>query len=183
MAYVYATNEEFRKWGAELEQSGRVLVERAARRSPEHATFLSHSSKDADILPGVVRILENHGAAVYIDKKDPALPPYTTRNTASTLRSRIGKCKKFVLLASNNSKDSRWVPWELGLADGYKNPRNVAIFPSVDSQQNTSWTEWEYLGIYDRIVWGDLQGHQKKVWMVLNQEDNSATQLSDWLGR
>jgi hypothetical protein len=182
MAYDYITRDEFQKWGAELSTELRKsLVEKAETRSPTHATFLSHSSKDKDILPGVIRILTNHGADVYVDKKDPTLPPYTNRDTGSKLRTRINGCKKFVLLASTNVKESRWVPWELGLADGYKNPRNVALFPSVDKQYEYKWTEQEYLGVYDRIVWGDLQGHQKRVWMVLNQEANTATELGKWL--
>jgi TIR domain len=182
MGYVYATGAEFRQWGSELEDRGRVVLAKAERRSVEHSTFLSHSSKDVDILPGVIRILENHGAAVYVDKKDTSLPPYTSRETASALRGRIERSKKFILLASANSKDSRWVPWELGLADGFKKPKNVAIFPSVDKQSETSWTEQEYLGIYDRIVWGDLQGYDKRIWMVLNQEKNEAIPLSVWIG-
>ncbi|WP_380879063.1 hypothetical protein ACFB49_20140 [Sphingomonas sp. DBB INV C78] len=181
MAYSYTTGDELRQWGDDLGPLRKTIVEKAAARLPQYATFLSHSSRDADILPGAIRILENHGARVYLDKKDPSLPPYTSRDTADILRKRINESKKFILLASNNSKDSRWVPWELGLADGYKNPRNAAIFPSVDKQTEIAWTEQEYLGIYDRIVFGDLNGKPKKVWMVLNQKKNTATELSDWL--
>jgi hypothetical protein len=128
MAYDYITREQFDRWGADLTAELRKsLVEKAESRSPTHATFLSHSSKDKDILPGVIRILSNHRADVYVDKKDATLPPYTNRETAAKLRTRINACKKFVLLASSNIKDSKWVPWELGLADGFKTPRNVAL--------------------------------------------------------
>jgi hypothetical protein len=184
MAYEYITRDKFERWGAELSvQMRKSIVETAETRSATHATFLSHSSKDKEILPGVIRILRNHGADVYVDKKDATLPPYTNRETASKLRTRISASKKFVLLASSNIKASRWVPWELGLADGYKSTRNVALFPSVDQQTEYKWTEQEYLGIYDRIVWGDLKGHTKRVWMVLNQDANTATELSAWLGQ
>ena len=132
---------------------------------------------------GAIRILEGHGATVYIDKKDPSLPPYTNKGTALTLKNRINDSKKFVLLASKNSKESKWVPWELGLADRYKGTSCVAIFPAVEERQDTAWTHWEYLGLYDRIVWGDLEGHQKRVWMVLDQKKNTATELSKWLTR
>ena len=33
-------------------------------------TFLAHSSKDAEYLPGVIKLLENHGALVYFDLDD-----------------------------------------------------------------------------------------------------------------
>lgn len=182
MAVRYTTSDDLRRFGAELDDTRRrVIVETAKARSPRFATFLSHSSKDADLLPGVVLILENHGATVYLDKKDDSLPPYTSRETASALRSRVSDSSKFVLLASENSKDSRWVPWELGLADGYKRPDNVAVFPSVDKWYDFTWTEHEYLGVYDRIVWGDHVDYKDKIWMVLNQEHNTATELRRWL--
>jgi len=155
----------------------------AEERSPNGATFLSHSSRDSDILPGAIQLLENHGATVYVDKKDPALPPYTSKTTAETLKTRINQSKKFVLLASENSKESRWVPWELGLADGYKTMRQVAILPTVETRANTSWTKWEYLGIYDRIVWGGHQSYTGDIWMVLNHKANTATELREWLRR
>lgn len=130
---------------------------------------------------GAVRLLTGHGAKVYIDKKDPALPPYTSKDTAIGLKNRIQQSRKFVLLASKNSKDSRWVPWELGIADQAKGLGRVAILPTVETQTDVTWSSWEYLGLYDRIVWGDLQGQQKRVWMVLDERKNTATELSTWL--
>ncbi len=37
------------------------------------------------------------------------------------------------------------------------------------------------MGLYDRIVWGKLKGYEKEVWMVLDEVDNTATELSAWL--
>lgn len=180
----YATRGDLLRYADErtaLEQLS--LRESAESRSPAGATFLSHSSRDQDLIVGAIRLLEEHGATVYIDKKDPTLPPYTTKETANGLKSRLKKASKFVLLASTNSKDSRWVPWELGLADGYKGMGKVAILPAVDSQGDESWTSWEYLGIYDRVVRGDHANHSNKIWMVLDQRANTATELSSWLAR
>ncbi|WP_152565888.1 toll/interleukin-1 receptor domain-containing protein [Devosia riboflavina] len=153
----------------------------AEERDPNGATFLSHSSKDQELVVGAVALLAEHGASVYIDKKDPALPPYTSTETAIGLKKRIRKSRNFVLLASENSKDSRWVPWELGIADQAKNLFRVAILPTVESQQDKGWTKWEYLGLYRRIVWGDLKGYDDSVWMVLDQRTKKAVELSRWL--
>lgn len=158
-------------------------AQRARDRSPDGATFLSHSSKDDEHMPIVVRILENHGATVYLDKKDPTLSSSSGREVAKILRSRIKVCRKFIVFASNHIKDSRWVPWELGLSDGYKDSKNTAIFPAIDNAHETRWTEQEYLGAYDRVVWGDLQGYTQPVWMVWNQDGNTAIPLRDWLSR
>jgi hypothetical protein len=178
----YATRNDLRTWAGELSQEVRsTLIKKAQERSPAASTFLSHSSKDEKELPGVVRILSNHGANVYIDKKDDELPPHTSRETAKILRTRINSCKKFVLFATVISKDSKWMPWELGISDGYKTPVNVAIFPGTESKHDGNWSEREYLGIYDRVVWGKLEGVEKEIWMVWNQEKNTATELSRWL--
>lgn len=178
----YITREEFRSFADAITLSESTeLRKRAQERSPEGATFLSHSSKDDDLVVGAIRVLERHGATVYIDKKDPALPPYTSEQTAATLKKRIDQTKKIVLLASKNSKESRWVPWELGIADGKKGLDRIALFPAVDEQRDKSWTSWEYMGLYRRIVWGDLEGHEKRLWMVFDERANTAIPLSKWL--
>lgn len=182
--YEYTTFADLRSISGEMlpEERSRV-VKAATDRSPSGSTFLSHSTKDAEFLPAVIRILEGHGARVYVDKKDPELPPTTSRQTATVLRSRIQVISKFILFATTNSKESKWMPWELGIADGYKATRNVAIFPSVENRSDFLWSEREYLGVYDRVVWGELEGREKPLWIVLNQEANTAATLSDWIQR
>jgi len=178
----YATRGDFLRFASELQINEQASVRKSAEeRSPSGATFLSHSSKDQELVVGAVRLLSDHGAIVYIDKKDTSLPPYTNKDTAEGLKKRIHQSKKFVLLASENSKDSRWVPWELGIADEAKGLARVAVLPAVENQADRAWSNWEYLGLYDRIVWGDLQGFTKKVWMVLDEKKNTATELSKWL--
>lgn len=180
--YEYATLDDFRRWrGKMLSEECASIVRNAESNSASGSTFLSHSTKDQEFLPPVIRLLENHGASVYVDKKDEALPPFTSRKTAKILRSRIVEYKKFVLFATRTSKNSRWMPWELGISDGVKRSSNTAILSGLDKAGDTEWAEQEYLGVYDRIVWGDLQGEPKKVWMALNQEKNTATKLRSWL--
>ncbi|BBE00311.1 TIR domain-containing protein (plasmid) [Sphingobium amiense] len=115
----YITKSELRNFAGKLNINEQVnLRKSASSRALSGATFLSHSSKDDDLVVGAIRVLEGHGAKVYVDEIDPEMPPYTTEETAGLLKSRIRQTKRFVLLASKNSKDSRWVPWELGVADG-----------------------------------------------------------------
>lgn len=155
----------------------------AQRRAPDGLTFLSHSSKDNELVPAVITILEGHGARVYVDTKDPTLQSHSGREVAIQLRSRIQKCRKFIVFVTENVKDSKWVPWELGLSDGYKRPRNTLIFPSVENASKTSWLHQEYLEAYDRVVWGPMVGLLQPAWLVWNQEDNTACTLTDWLSR
>jgi hypothetical protein len=105
-------------------------IRRTASQSAQGAVFLSHSTLDEELLDGVIRILERHGADVYTDKTDLSLPPVTSRETAATLKARIKLSRKFIVLTSEKSKSSRWVPWELGLADGFLNPKKCSCFPN-----------------------------------------------------
>jgi hypothetical protein len=143
--------------------------------------FLSHSSKDDDILSSVINFLSQYNVNVYIDKSDEDLPKKPSPETGEVLKNRIQEAKKFMVLVSPNSKDSKWIPWELGIADEKKKIRNVALLPQVQSVSNPDWPEQEYLGLYPRIVYGKLQGYQAPVWMVLDHHSNTGTELGKWL--
>ena len=178
----YATRSDLRGFAAKKTLAENASIRTMAkRRSPNGSTFLSHSSKDEELVDGAIAVLKGHGATVYIDEIDPDMPPYTNTETAEKLKQRIDQCKKFVMLASKNSKGSTWVPWELGIADGKKDLNRVAIFSAVENQSDTSWVSWEYLGLYHQIMWADLQGHDKPLWIVLNRRRNTGTPLSEWL--
>lgn len=82
--------------------------------------FVSHSHKDADIIESAIQFLLSVGLLVYVDWLDPTMPQTTSGETAVKVKNRIVECEKFVVLLSENSKDSKWVPWELGFADGKK---------------------------------------------------------------
>jgi len=165
----------------EAEVRQRMVKAAAARQSKN--TFLSHSSKDNVLLPGAIRILENHGASVYVDVGDDRLPDPPSVQTAQVLRDTVQAMRKFVLLVSPNSRRSNWIPWELGLADGHKSAPNVTLFPAVATALETRWVDQEYLGLYTRIVWGPHKAYEKNIWMVYDHHDNTGTELSEWLRR
>jgi hypothetical protein len=178
----YITRDELRGVATELGVVETARVRKAAAsRSLAGATFLSHSSKDEELVVGAIRVLENHGGRVYVDEIDPEMPPYTSEETAALLKTRIRDTSRFVLLASKNSKESKWVPWELGIADGVKTLSQIALFPAADSSFENAWASWEYLGLYRRIVWGMLEGYQREVWMVIDEKRNIGVELSKWL--
>lgn len=178
----YATRALLKGFADEVAFSEQSTIRKSASsRQLQGSTFLSHSSKDEELVVGAIRVLEDHGASVYVDEIDPEMPPYTNDETASLLKKRIKQTMRFVLLTSENSKESRWVPWELGIADGEKGVSGIALFPASDTTDNSGWASWEYLGLYKRIVFGDLQGHQKPLWMVLDERQNVGIPLTTWL--
>lgn len=163
------------------QQNRSVLVEKAQARAVNGSVFLSHATTDAGLLPAVINVLEEHGGGVYIDKRDTALPSETSGETARMLRQRIAACNTFMLFATETSVNSRWVPWELGIADGLKAGTRVALFPTVETAQTTQWAEREYLGLYDRVVFDVLGTSTSPVWFVWNHRTNTGTLLRQWL--
>lgn len=155
-------------------------VEKVAA-SQSFDVFLSHSSKDKDVLPSAINFFSQYRVNVYIDKADKELPCNTSPETGDMLKKRIQECKKFIVLVSPNSKDSKWIPWELGIADEKKKIRNVALFPNVLNYLKPSWPEQEYLGLYPRIVLENFKGQSTPVWMVLEHHANTGTELGEWL--
>lgn len=176
----FLTFDDIERLSRNLTDTGQILAR--SRRQQGQTVFLSHSHNDEKFLPLIINILENHGATVYVDVKDSDLPETPSVETAKILRSNLNACRKFIVFVTTASKDSKWIPWELGLGDGGKSPRSVAIIPAAQDQGDQAWSEREYLGLYDRIVWGNF-ADQKPEWLVYNYHVNSAVKLADWLSR
>ncbi len=174
----FVTYTELRKIGSEAD-AFRLI--KAAEVKEGKTVFLSHSSTDDVLLPGVIRILEGHGGKVYVDRKDPTLKQLDIVDIANRLRGAVRLCRRFVLLVTPNSKDSSWIPWELGLGDGANREVNVALFPSAETASEQQWSEQEYLGLYQRIIWGNFTGEEKGQWIVLDHRKNTARKLEEWL--
>jgi hypothetical protein len=176
------TYDELRTWG-QREVAKKAFTEARFAARTAKTTFLAHSSKDDDLVPGAILILENHGTNVYADHKDPTITGNNLLEIAAHLRKVIGECGKFVMLATPRSKESKWIPWELGLGDGIRQHPNIALFPSAESATETQWSQQEYLGLYSRIVWGRIKGEEKERWLVWDHHSNVASRLTDWLSR
>jgi hypothetical protein len=110
--------------------------------------FLSHSMDDAQYVLGLKTMLEREGLSVYVDWIDDADLDRNkvTRATASRLRERMGRSNDLFYAWSPTSRESRWMPWELGWFDGH-NPGHVYILPLVQSSDD-EFKGQEYLGLY-----------------------------------
>ncbi|MDN2714397.1 MULTISPECIES: toll/interleukin-1 receptor domain-containing protein [Janthinobacterium] len=120
--------------------------------------FLSHSTKDADIVLGVKLVLEEQGKSVYVDWIEDAELDRTkvTPETAALLRERMKSCSSLIFIATDNSSTSKWTPWELGYFDGIKQG-GVAILPVLE-EWRSSFEGQEYLGLYPIVEKSDVSG-------------------------
>ncbi len=128
----FATFQDVNKFKRNINEA--AIAKSASASKLNKTIFLAHSSKDAQYLPAVISVLEKHGGKVYVDKADQRPPQNPNRETAEILRGIIKACRRFVMFVTPNSKDSKWVPWELGLADGEKGEYPVALFPACCDQ-------------------------------------------------
>ncbi len=136
-----------------IHKSADALVQESAQFSEgkEYDIFLSHSFSDAEIILGVKRIIEEQGRSVYVDWiEDKGLDrKNVTAATAGILRHRMRSCKSLIYATSQNSSQSKWMPWELGYFDGFR-PEKVSILPIVETY-DSEWAGQEYLGLYPVI--------------------------------
>lgn len=150
------------------------IYKRASRAQAETDIFLSHSHRDADIVQAAVRFLAEQGISVYVDWMDPGMPSETSPATAARIKQKIDANRKFVLLVTENSRSSRWVPWELGCADGIRGLDHMAILAVED--RAGALTGSEYLGLYAQI-WPSNNND----WVVVNPGEDRGPRLRDWL--
>ncbi len=118
--------------------------------------FLSHKHDDLKDLRGVIGLLEECGAKIYIDSMDNKMPNQTCGDTAKRIKEIITYCNKFILLATANSIESYWCNWELGFGDTHKYMDNIAIIPMKEKGESDSkYKGNEYLQIYPQIEFRD----------------------------
>ena len=120
-----------------------------ATRTNTPTAFLSHSHKDRELAEGVQAWFESKGWNVYIDWQDEEMPPRPTRTTAERLQDQIESRNLFLYLATENSAQSRWCPWEIGYADKAKGKLKLLIIPTQDERGTNHGNE--YLSLYRKI--------------------------------
>jgi hypothetical protein len=139
--------------GRQVRKAEEILREevRAFKPADHYDIFLSHCFRDAERILAVKALLQSQGKKVYVDWiDDPQLDrENVTAETADWIRQRMKSCDALVYAVSTASKQSRWMPWELGYFDGLKAGR-VSILPLIEDQHN-GYPQEEYLYLYPVI--------------------------------
>lgn len=117
----------------------------ASKRDSKPTVFISHKHsdlEDVEELKGIIEVLEDCGAKIYIDSMDNKMPQETCGDTALRIKEVIKHCKKFILIATEKAIESYWCNWELGIGDTYKYIEHIAIIPIKEKGE----PDWEYKG-------------------------------------
>lgn len=145
--------------------------------SAQTTIFLSHSHKDRDLIEPAIAFLRSHGVSIYVDWLDGEMPDVVSGETAKKIKEKIRQYQKFLVLVTENSKDSRWVPWELGFADPVKGMDHIAILPIADK---SDFLQNEYMKIYPKLYAVEDVWH---IWQQDTSDDSSRkiVTIADWL--
>lgn len=99
--------------------------------------------------------------------------------TANVIKKRISNCKGLSYIATRNIVNSKWCPWELGLADGMLNGKSC-ILPVME--ESSTFKGLEYLGLYPYIEYEKISGKSTYEFWVIDQGDSSRyASLKSWL--
>jgi hypothetical protein len=129
------------------------LFESKASAGVAVTIFLSHSHKERKAAQGLINHMASLGVNVYVDWNDSDMPRITNQDTANRIRNKIADLDLVMVLATENGLNSKWVPWEVGVADKTKNDKDILIIPVADYSGRFDGTE--YLQLYRRVVIAD----------------------------
>lgn len=127
--------------------SYKYLAESAERA--KITVFLSHSHKDKQLVEGLIELLAEQGFYIYVDWNDSDIPRITSGETARKIKEKIKELQRFFFLATENSLNSKWCPWELGVADSTKEYNDILIIPVADPSGRFKGSE--YLQVYKHL--------------------------------
>lgn len=153
--------DSYFKKSLENTQLIKSLFSEANQLKSYYDIFLSHSSKDKDLINALYCELCNKGFSVFLDTQD-------ANNTdidqmAYHLKNAMNKSKYLLYLHTHNSKQSKWTPWELGYFDCKKKSNNIFVLPTLnDLNEIAPYSGQEYLKQYKEICNQELDLLKKR---------------------
>lgn len=105
-----------------LNEKARYIYEHKVMNNIERndCVFISHRSNDSEIARSIAQDIKNAGADVYIDLDDDGLQLASIKDDAASIVNYIEKailmCSQILVIVSDDTKESWWVPYEVGYA-------------------------------------------------------------------
>lgn len=86
--------------------------------------FISHRQADEQKAKQMAELLKNRGVQYYLDVLDPATK--TALDITKHIMGTLDRCSHIIVMFSNNTVGSMWVPFELGAA--YKGGKGIGTY-------------------------------------------------------
>lgn len=111
--------------------SYKPIYEEANSRIKE-CIFISHKSEDIKAAKAVAEVIMSNGVDVYLDVNDSGLQSATRENDSQKIvdciENALLKSSHICVLVTNKTKESWWVPYEVGYAkNGEKNIASLLL--------------------------------------------------------
>ena len=87
--------------------------------------FISHQKKDSDIANKIADYLLDAGIDIYFDQFDKSIDRSNPQSVVTAIQRGIENSSHMLVLFSNNTFGSMWVPWEIGYA--YRSPVTLRV--------------------------------------------------------
>lgn len=161
----------------------RELRESAKRKLSPNTRFdifLSHRFLDAPYVLQLRDYLQSLGYSVFVDWiEDPELDrEKVTKKTAARLRKIMSKSESLLFAVSENSLESKWMPWELGYFDG--SGGRVAIVPITErTTRSENYRGQEYLGLYPYLTLEKDMSGRNRLW--INKSASKYVTFEEWI--
>ena len=110
-----------KSWG-ELRSSGTVLMKAYTTHTEQSEVFLSYKHADQSTALGLANELDQKGRWVFIDVHDDTLMP-GHRDLDDALVIAISKADTMIVIVSDETQWSWWVPWEIGVSTPSRKPK------------------------------------------------------------
>ena len=120
MPITYGVNLA-KSWG-ELHRSGTVLMKAYTTHTEESEVFLSYQHADQSTALDLAKDLDRQGRRVFIDVHDISLLP-GQRDLDDALVTAISKSDTMIIVVSDETQGSWWVPWEIGVSTPFRKPK------------------------------------------------------------
>ncbi|MBU2610296.1 MAG: toll/interleukin-1 receptor domain-containing protein [Chloroflexi bacterium] len=173
------TESQLRNYRLQFQES---LYKTSAKSDARVSIFLSHSHKDKELVEGFINYLAfSSRIKIYVDWQDSDMPAVTNRDTALRIKKKIDEMDYFLVLATRNAMNSKWVPWEIGVADRAKTTNRIAIIPVADPEDKFDGNE--YLQLYPRIEPGKIQFTGETTLAIFEVGADKGESVQAWLSR
>ena len=110
-----------KSWGAR-QWSGTVLMKAYTTHLEESEVFLSYRHSDKATAWDLAHDLDRRGRRVFIDVHDDTLVP-GQENLDDALVTAIDNARTMIIVVSDKTQGSWWVPWEIGVSIPFGKPR------------------------------------------------------------
>jgi len=128
MPIIYGRNL-MESWGQGGRRYGSILLKAYTTHAEKSEVFLSYRSTDQVAALQLAASLDQFGRHVFIDVHDGTLQS-VSNDIDQALVMAITKADTMVIVVSDNTQGSWWVPWEIGVSTPFRKPRAMYKAPA-----------------------------------------------------